>query len=251
MASLAERLRAGERGLSVLFLGGTDLTLVEMAGAAGFDVVVLDAEHGMAWTALPALLVACRAAGVPGIVRVLPKRPDMIHLALDWGADGVLVPGIESVEEAKRAVEAGRYAPQGRRGVAFSTRGAWYGKRSGPEFLAEANRTLAILLQVETRGALDQLDALLALEGYDGIFVGPTDLSVALGEQSRLTPRVEAVIEDVVRRAEAVHKPWGLFVGTAARYKFWRERGAYYCATGITSLVYGAAEAWLKEGRGA
>lgn len=249
MDSLADRIRARVRGLSCMFVGGTDTTIVEMAGWAGFDFLVLDGEHGTVWNALPNLLLAAASVEVPALVRVLARRPDMISQALDFGANGVLVPGISTIEEAQQAIRAARFAPDGDRGVAFSTRAAQYRRLGGPDYLKTANQQNVVLLQVETLGALQHLDEMLALPGYDGIFVGPTDLSVALGEESRLTERVEQEIQRIVQRAEEAKKPWGLFVGTPERFRRWREAGAYYCSTATPGVISQAFEEWLKASR--
>ncbi|NMP21386.1 HpcH/HpaI aldolase family protein [Sulfobacillus harzensis] len=244
---LADRLRRGERGLRGIFVGAPSVDLVEMAGLGGADFVVLDAEHGTVWPAVPELLRAAEAVRVPALVRVLKGRTDMIWQALDFGAEGVLVPGIRSVDEARSALRAARYAPEGERGLAFSTRAATYGYDAGPEFLKKANRQVTVLLQVETRQAVENLKDILKLPGLNGIFVGPTDLSVAYGEESRQTERVVSLIEGIRQEAEQAGIPWGLFAGTAENHRSWRKKGSWYCATGIANLFRPALEAWLER----
>lgn len=244
---LAERLRRGERGLRGIFVGGASADLVEMVGLGGSDFLVLDAEHGPVWSSLPDLLRAAEAVQIPALVRVLKGRPDMIWQALDFGAEGVLVPGVGSVNEAQRALRAARYAPEGDRGLAFSTRAAHYGRDTGPEYLTNANRQVTVLLQVETRPAVERLKDILTLPGLNGIFVGPTDLSVAYGEESRQTERVVSLIEGIRRDAEQAGVPWGLFTGTAENHRLWRNKGSWYCATGIANLFRPALHAWLER----
>ncbi len=244
---LAERLRRGERGLRGIFLGSPSADLVEMVGWGGADFIVLDGEHGSVWSSLSDLLRAAQAAETPALVRVLKGRPDMIGQALDFGAEGVLVPGIVSVEEAGIALRAARYAPEGDRGLAFSARAAHFGRDAGPEYLTTANRQVTVLLQVETRPAVEHLKEILRLPGLNGVFVGPTDLSVAYGEESRQTERVLAVIEGIRQGAEEAGVPWGLFTPTAENHRQWREKGSWYCATGIGNLIQPALKAWLQR----
>ena len=243
--ALVDRLQAGERGLRGVFIGGPSGDLVEMVGLGGADFVVLDGEHGPVWTELTGLLRAAQAVSIPALVRVLKGRVDMIGQALDFGAEGVVVPGIRTVEEASRALGAARYAPEGQRGLAFSTRAAGYGYHGGAQFLERANRTVTVWLQVETRQAVENLDAILHLPGLDGIFVGPSDLSVAYGDESRQTDRVVAIIDDIRNKAEAAGIPWGIFAGTADNHRGWRDKGSWYCATGISNLIRPALEHWL------
>jgi 4-hydroxy-2-oxoheptanedioate aldolase len=181
------------------------------------------------------------------MVRVLARRPDMIGQALDFGADGVLVPGIRTVDEAQTAIRAAHFAPEGERGLAFSSRAAGYGYHGGADFLEAANRHVAVLLQIETREAVDCLEDIVQLSGFDGVFVGPTDLSVAYGDQSRQTDRVIAVIQQIREVAERAGKPWGLFTGTIEGHRSWREQGSWYCATGVPNLMRTALASWLDR----
>ncbi len=247
MKNLAERLRAGDRKMAAIFIGGPSPDLVEMAGLAGADFVILDGEHGPVWSELPHLLRAARAFSIPAIVRVLAGRVDMIGQALDFGADGVLVPGIRTLEEARAALAAARYAPKGVRGLAFSSRAAGYGYQGGPDYLEDSNRRIAVLLQVETKEAVGNLEDLVRLAGVDGIFVGPTDLSVAYGENSRQTEKVRQIIEEIRQRAEEAGIPWGLFVASVESHREWRDRGSWYCATSVSNLMRSALAAWLDR----
>ncbi len=248
MQHLSIRLQTGERGLRGIFVGGPWADLIEMIGLAGADFVVLDGEHGSVWTELPHLLRAARSVALPALVRVLPRRPDMIGQVLDFGAEGVLVPGIRTVEEAENALASSRYAPDGVRGLAFSARSAGYGYRGGPDYLNTANRNVTVLLQVETREAVKSLPDILRLTGLNGIFVGPTDLSLSYGEQSRQTAKVLNIIEQIRQAAEMAGIPWGLFTGTPDNHREWYDRGSWYCATGVPNLLRPALTAWLERG---
>lgn len=235
----------GRRGLRGFFVNEASGDLIEMVAYRGIDFVVLDGEHGTVWPALPWLLRTAQGAGLAAMVRVGRRRPEQIGQALDLGADAVLVPGVEEVEEVREAVAAAYYAPVGRRGVAFLTRAARYELDTGPAALEDLNRRVVLLVQIETRPAWEQLDAILAVQGCAGVFVGPADLSVALGHGSAYTPEVAGAIERVAERAEIHRKPWGLFTATADLHAYWRRRGAYFCTTGLGNVLDGGLRAWL------
>lgn len=248
-ASLTRRIREGERGLVCLFVGESGADMVELAGWCGFDAVVLDGEHGMVWNDLPMLLRTAEAAGIAPIVRVLSRRPDMIGQALDFGAAGVLVPGVHTRDEVQQAIAAARYAPLGRRGLAYSTRAARYGGRTGLQYFTDAHENQAVWVQVETVGALESLPDWLGLAGLSGVFVGPTDLSMALGEGGGLTPKVEAAIHQVATMATAQGIPWGIFTPTAEGCRRWRQAGAALVGTAVSSVVRPAFQDFLRIGR--
>ena len=190
------RLRSGD------FLLGTWLTLLdpavtELLAGSGFDFLVADGEHGPVATAdLVPMLIAARTRGVPILYRVAANEPVRIMHALDAGAAGVVVPQIRTVADAERAVAWCRYPPVGLRGIA-PRRASEYGRRTA-DYLRGANELDTCCIQVETREAYEELDAILAVPGVDAILVGPNDFSAALGHTGDLAhPEVEAVLDSV------------------------------------------------------
>ena len=179
VADLHPRIATGKFAL------GTWLTLLdpavpELIAGAGFDLVIVDGEHGPAATAdLARTLIATRASGVPLLFRVGANEPVRIMHALDAGASGVVVPQIRTVADAERAVAWCRYPPDGLRGIA-PRRASGYG-RGTAAYMAGANATVTCCIQIETREALADLDAILAVPGVDTILIGPNDLAAALG----------------------------------------------------------------------
>ena len=197
---LRARLASGE------FLVGTWLTfldpgIVELLAGAGYDFLVVDMEHGVADAAhLQALCIAARAGGAAVLARVGANEPVRIMHALDVGASGVIVPQIRSVADVERAVAWSRYPPAGLRGAA-ARRPSGYGRRT-KEYFAEANATVLCCVQIETREALEVIDAVLAVPGVDAVLIGPNDLAAALGHLGEPGhPDVEATVADVRERA--------------------------------------------------
>lgn len=204
---------------------------VEIACLAGWDFVVIDSEHG---TLNPALLPGMlRAASVPAVVRVSSASSDLLQFALDSGASGVLVPQIQSAAQAAAVVQASRFHPRGRRGLNGFVRAAKYSLAEIPEYLAAADRS-RILIQIETQGALSEVEAIAALEGVDELFIGPYDLSQALSLPGQVLH--ENVLQAGRRIIAAAHdsgKQVSVFANTFEAAALWRDLG-------VDSLHYSA-----------
>jgi len=176
-ASLPELWREGGTALGAwLFL--RDPLLAEAAGLAGYDYVCVDTQHG--FTDLDQMATVLHAlAGTPAVpvVRVTWNEPGLIGRALDAGALGIIIPMVNSADEARRAVEACRYAPAGSR--SFGSLGA--STRYGPDYARTANERVACIPMIETRAAVESIDEILAVPGIDAVYVGPADLSLTYG----------------------------------------------------------------------
>jgi len=207
--------------------------VVELIALAGFDGVILDIEHGAHQSeALGPLILAARARGVYPLVRVRSSEPTGIAAALDAGAAGIIVPQIGSAAEAERAVRAARFAPDGNRGANPFVRAADYSGR--PEWFAEANREIAVLLMIEGEGGAAALEQILETPTLDGIFLGPMDLSHALGVPGDMAhPEVVATIERVVDACRAKAMTTGIFAGTTEAARRWIGRGVSLVGVGV------------------
>jgi 2-keto-3-deoxy-L-rhamnonate aldolase RhmA len=238
---LAQKL-AQKRPLLGMFVGIPSPALVEMAGYAGFDFVVLDNEHGPAGPeTTEGLIRAAACAGVAPLVRVSGAIRQEILRALDIGAAGVQVPQVNAVEQARLIVDAAKYPPLGSRGAAFSPRAAGYGFFGGRAHLEASNAQTVVVAHIETVEAVRQLDDLLAVDGIDAWFIGPTDLSVSMGFPGQPAhPEVRALIEGCLARIDAAGRVPGLMVSSAEEFQAFAARKARYLSVGLTSLV-GAA----------
>jgi 4-hydroxy-2-oxoheptanedioate aldolase len=224
---------------------------VELLALAGFDAVILDNEHGpYGVESLGPLLLAARASGVYAIVRVRANEPSLIGAALDAGADGVLVPQVASAAEAHAAVAAARFAPLGSRGANPYVRAARYS--SGPEWFAQANEDTAVLVMVEGSAGIDALPFILEVEALDGVFVGPVDLSHALGVPGQTDhPMVVEKAGSIIASARAAGLSTAVFAPTAEAARRWLDHGvglvAYGVDSGLALAGYRAAIAALGE----
>jgi 4-hydroxy-2-oxoheptanedioate aldolase len=175
------KLSRGEAVIGV-FLGTSDARFVELCGYAGFDYVLLDAEHfPLSDSDVEHLVRAAEVVGIPAFVRVAANRPEIIRRVLDVGAWGVMIPQVRSAEEATAAVAATKYAPLGTRGAAVSRVAGSGTTTSFREWAEISNRETMVIIQIETREAVDRLNDILQVEGVDAFEIGRSDLSQSLG----------------------------------------------------------------------
>jgi 4-hydroxy-2-oxoheptanedioate aldolase len=232
------RLQAREVVLGSFVNLGSSLT-AEIMGIAGFDWLVLDLEHGAGDE--PQLLTQLQAlahTGTATIVRVEGIDPARILHALDLGADGVMVPRVRTVADARACVDACRYSAG--RGVARYNRSWQWGLRS--RTLAAADAEVVCVVQIETVDALEAVEDIAAIDGVDVLFVGPSDLSHALGmscppDDPALLERVAAVAEAAERHGKAA----GMLVGTAAQARAYHGLGFTFLGCGSDGGLLAAA----------
>ncbi len=214
----------------------------EIVAGAGFDWLLIDVEHSP--NDLPLVssqLQAMTGAATHAVVR--PPWNDMVQIKqyMDAGAQSLLIPYVQSAEEARAAVAYTRYPPQGVRGVAGTTRATRFARVR--DYFARAGEETCVLVQVETRSGLDNLEAIAAVEGVDGVFIGPADLSAALGHLGDPAhPEAASAIEDAIRRVRACGKAPGIVVNDEALARRYIELGCLFVAVGqdIVLLARGA-----------
>ena len=200
--SLKAKWRSGEPTFGS-WLSIPQVVVAEAAAQAGFDYCCVDLQHGLAdYSDMLAMLVAISTTDSTPIVRVPWNEPGIIGRALDAGAMGIVIPMVNTVEEARAAVAACRYAPQGSRSFG-PIRAVMYG---GADYFEGANREIACVPMIETRQAIENLDAILAVEGIDAVYVGPADLAVSYGLQPGIdnpAPEYQAALAKVVSACHA------------------------------------------------
>jgi len=209
-----EALARGERQVGLWCALATPIAAEILAGA-GFDWVVIDGEHAPndITTLLPQLQAMGGGTAEP-VFRVPWNDPVIIKRALDVGARSLLIPFVQNAEEARKAVAAARYPPLGIRGVAVSPRATNYGRTQN--YHRNAHLETCILVQLETKAALDEIEAVAAVEGVDGIFIGPSDLAAAFGQLGNPKhAEVQMAIKDAAARIRAAGKSAGMLTGNA------------------------------------
>jgi 4-hydroxy-2-oxoheptanedioate aldolase len=220
----------------------------DIVSDCGFDWILLDTEHSP--NEIPDLvgqLQAIRGGTATPIIRPAWNEAVLAKRALDIGAQTLLFPYVQNVEEAKRAVASTRYPPHGVRGVSVAARASRYGRTPG--YLGKANSEICVLVQVETREAMNELEAIARVEGVDGVFIGPSDLAASLGQLGNPAHAdVQAAIHDAVKRLKAVGKPAGILTSNEEEARRYIEWGYLFVAVGSdVGLLARNADALAKK----
>ena len=233
--SLGRRLRAGETVFTA-WCGLASPIVAEVTAREGFSAVTIDQQHGLWDTAATvAAIGAIRLAGAASIVRIPLNDFATVSRALDFGAEGIIAPMINTVADAKAFVAAAKYPPLGERswGPHRATRLA--GIPDQKDYLREANNLTVTLAMIETKTALANVDAIAATPGIDMLFIGPSDLSIGLTDGAVLDPHsreVEAANDKIVAAAKKAGKFAGLYCATAERAVACAKRGFQFLAVG-------------------
>ena len=224
----------------------------EILADSGFDWILIDTEHAPNETPMVADQLRAASLGTASPV-VRPAWNDVVILKrlLDVGVQTLLVPFIQTPEEAQRAVAATRYPPRGIRGVASVHRANRYGRVAG--YFERADEEMCVLVQLETRAAVDALEAIAAVDGVDGVFIGPSDLAASLGHLgNNAHPDVRGTIEQACRRAQAIGKPIGILAPLETDARAYLDMGFAYVAVGSDVVVLRkGCDALVKTFKGA
>jgi len=232
-----QRLLAGERLLGSFIKTPTPHS-VEILGDIGFDFVVIDEEHApFDRAAIDVAVLAARAAGTAALVRV-SSEPTILG-ALDCGADGILVPHVANVAKAKSVAAAARYR-NGTRGYSPSGRSGRYGGDVSWPYIDRSDARIATIAMIEDPSALDDIDAIVAVDGIDAFFVGRGDLTLALNAASSSSDEVTAAVAKVTAAAGKVGKPVAVMAAT-------REEGDAFAALGATAFILSSDQGFMRK----
>jgi 4-hydroxy-2-oxoheptanedioate aldolase len=223
----------------------------EIVSHAGFDWLLLDTEHSP--NEVPDILAQLQAiqnGTASAIVRPAWNDIVLIKRFLDIGAQTLLIPFVQDAEEARRAVAATRYPPAGIRGITGSGRASRYGRVK--DYLKNASQEICVLVQVETRSALDRIEAIASVDGVDGVFIGPNDLSASFGQIGNWGHAdVQSALEDAVRRLRKINKPAGILTPNEDEARRFIEWGYTFVAVGADlGLLARNADALARRFKG-
>lgn len=220
----------------------------EIISDSGFDWILLDMEHSPndIHDLVSQMQAVQRGTATP-IIRPAWNDAVLAKRALDIGAQTLLFPYVQNVEEAKRAVASTRYPPQGIRGVSAAARASRYGRVPG--YATKANDEMCVLVQAETRGSLDQLESIAKVDGVDGVFIGPADLAASLGHLGNPQhAEVQKAMEDAVKRLKEIGKPAGILTGNEDEARRYIDWGYLFVAVGAdVGLLARNADALAKR----
>lgn len=239
-SSLVSRIRGGEIVVGTWFTI-PHVMVAETLAQGGFDFLLLDGEHGpVPPDALSCLLPATELRGSPVIYRVRTNAVDLIRGALDAGASGVMVPMIENVTDAGRALNAAKYPPLGRRGIGPWRASNYYENFLG--YLADANDKTCLILQIESAAAVEAVEGIAAMDGVDVLYVGPADLAASMGLPiGSRHPTLTAAIERIAVAAKKHGKALGI---DATNFEFF----TLFADMGFTFFTHGLDTSYILDG---
>jgi len=232
-----------------LWVGLADPVCAEICAGAGFDWLLIDCEHGPNHVqSVLAQLQAMAAYPVRPVVRPLTGDVNLIKQLLDVGAQTLLIPTVETASQARQLVSAMRYPPDGIRGVGSALARAARWDRI-PDYVRAANAEMCLLVQVETHKGIDNLEAIAAVEGVDGVFIGPADLAASLGHPGNPRhPDVHEVIQDAIRKIVGTGKAAGILTPDETLARRHLQLGCSFIAVGIDiALLKKAADDLIRK----
>jgi 4-hydroxy-2-oxoheptanedioate aldolase len=245
-----EKIKAGQATYGV-FINISCPSIVEIIGLLGFDFVLIDAEHGpMDLETCENMVRAADRVNVTPLVRVAINIQQNILRYLDGGALGVQLPLLNTKADVESVVRSVRYRPEGRRGLAGVRANDW--GLSGPlgEYVKTANEENLVICQIETMEAVDNLKEILTVPGVDVIFIGPNDLSVAMGYPGQVKhPEVQSMIERLVREIKAAGKPMGTVAYDLDTLRLRKEQGFQFIVYNVVPMIVKSGREYLQAAR--
>ena len=237
MISLKQRLRNGEQVLGTMVATFASPDIGKILKGCGFDFFILDCEHGSFTTREVANMISA-------LVRIPEMRREHALKFMEMGASGLLLPNTETAEQARMLVDCAKYAPLGHRGVSLSRPHTDFARVSGAEYMPRANDETLLMCQIESRRGVENIEAILAVEGIDVGFIGPNDMTQDYGILGQFEhPDIVAAFERVIAAARANGKWSGVHFGSAAPLAPWLSRGMQInmCGSDNGLLALGAA----------
>ena len=236
---LKKRLRAGEVVVGP-FCIIPSMAMVEALGRGGMDFLIIDTEHGpIDIHSAQDMCIAADNVGAAPIVRVGENEEWLILRALDIGSAGVQIPQINTVDDARKAVNAAKYDPVGERGLSIFTRAGDYFEHEGEGFTEKQNDDTVVVVHIECQRGLDNLDEIMTVDGIDVLFLGPYDISQSLGMPGQVRDKK---VEDALRRAATDARSQGRAVGSYAKDvdmgKWLLDIGVQYLSINVDATIY-------------
>tara|TARA_Y100000748_G_scaffold275765_1_gene251747 strand:- start:387 stop:1157 length:771 start_codon:yes stop_codon:yes gene_type:complete len=236
---LKKRLLSGETVIGP-FVIIPSISLVETLGYAGMDFCILDTEHGpLSVETVNELVISAQGADVAPIIRIPNNEESLVLRALDIGADGVQVPQINTIKDAKKVVESAKYSPLGHRGVSIFTRAGNYYKDESANHTNIQNDETMTVVHIEGKEGLDNLDEIMTVDGIDVLFLGPYDISQSLGVPGDVRSKI---VENALKKAAKKARSQGRVVGSYAKDvemgKWLIDLGVQYLSINVDATIY-------------
>jgi 4-hydroxy-2-oxoheptanedioate aldolase len=246
---LKEKLSNGETVIGP-FVNCSDGSFIEILGLTGFDFAIVDMEHGpLSVETAQDLCRSAHSVGLSPIVRVRKNDAPQIQRALDIGSAGVQVPQIETRADAEATVRGAKYQPHGMRGLSFFTRAGEYTIHGIEGVTDELNEEQIVVIHVEGRRGLENLEEIISVPHIDVVFLGPYDLSQSYGIPGQVEdPRVVKGMEEATGKIRDAGKAAGTFAGDIATAKRWADVGVQYVSVGVDVGIYAQACKEMVQG---
>ncbi|MDT2079141.1 MAG: aldolase/citrate lyase family protein [Planktomarina sp.] len=231
-----------------MFIKTPSIHIIELLATVGFDFIVLDAEHSLfSVEALDRCILAARSSGIQALVRVDSSCSNLIQSVLDMGAAGVVVPHICNAKDAQQAIAATKYFG-GTQGFAASHRAAAYGTFSASEYRKESDESVIVIGQIEDSTAVDCIDKIASVVGFDALFLGRADLAISYGVESTDDIEVEQAVSAVCRSCCAVNRAIGIFLPSVDDVqKHLKEGVSVFFVGSDQSLLQTSAKSLVKK----
>jgi 4-hydroxy-2-oxoheptanedioate aldolase len=227
-----QRLANKEKLIGSWLMSGSPV-IAEAMGCVGFDYLVLDMEHvAIDVPDALAMMQAIQASGTPALVRLVWNDMVLVKRILDAGAQSIMLPYVQNADEARLAVSYAHYPPAGVRGVAGLHRASRWGNVRN--YLKDADQEIMVTVQLETLGAIEKIEQIAAVDGLDGLFIGPADLSASMGLLGDMNnTKVQKLLERGAKFCNKIGKPIGIVAGTPEMSKRYVDYGYDHVAVGI------------------
>ena len=247
---LRKRVLAGECVYGTMIRQARDPGVPTIFAASGYDFVFIDMEHGAYnMETVADLIRGAKSVGIAPIIRVPHLETFFVSRVLDAGAEGIMVPMTSTRRQAEEIVRFSKYTPLGQRGFGAQTGQTDYKPLKASEFMKEANENTLIVAQIETREAIENIDAILDVEGIDVGLIGPNDLSISMGIPDQMGSEIlTKAIDKVVESAKKKGKASGIHIGNIEALKKWRTKGMTVLAYSTDiGFMYNASKSNLEE----
>jgi 2-dehydro-3-deoxyglucarate aldolase/4-hydroxy-2-oxoheptanedioate aldolase len=227
-SNVKTRLKNGEKIIGTMITAFSNPEIVKMLKVVGFDLFIVDCEHGpFDFSEIAGLFAMGRECGIAPMIRIPEVRREIVLKAMEMGAAGILVPSVESVQTAKDLITYSKYAPMGNRGVSL-LRGhtGWEKTPPAPEYMKQQNEDSLLMTQIESPAGVAIVDELMALDGIDALFVGPNDLSQSLGIMGQMDhPKFHEAMEKIIAAAKKAGKYSGIHMMATDALAPWIAKG--------------------------
>jgi 2-keto-3-deoxy-L-rhamnonate aldolase RhmA len=249
-SGLRKRVLGGECVYGMMIRQARDPGAPAIFAAAGYDFVFIDMEHGnYSMETVADLIRGAKSVGIAAIIRVPHLETFFISRVLDAGAEGIMVPMTSTKEQAERIVRYSKYIPLGQRGFGSQMGHTDYKSLKANEFMKEANENTLIFAQIETKEAIENIDAILGVEGIDVGLIGPNDLSISMGVPDQMNSEIlTKAIDKVIESAKKKAKGSGIHIGNIEAIRKWRTKGMTVLAYSTDiGFMYNASRSSLEE----